>query len=282
MWGGKPDKRCFKEWRKRCDERWCNLPRMMLSDSDRLFKLRRAKHTLANSTFKKHRPVVFWVSELGSQKIATKFTEHFVPQPLALCVRVAWHLAQLGASPQVGPTYVCLTFGTFVCTTCGGLHREFSHKVKARTGRLSDKRFLVLYLFSHWKKTMSTFFFDPKKKRCLWPIFGFLRWFNKNNSDAPPSFRSGRSRASRSPSGRSKKSRTWNVTWSVWRRGTNSGGNRPFFYKTDVDHRFWDKDMPTDPPILETFSCFFSNKHEEKWPERQSWVLELKNKTKFE
>eukprot|EP00438_Fugacium_kawagutii_P005163 Skav206280 [mRNA] locus=scaffold922:89584:89802:- [translate_table: standard] len=33
--------------------------------------------------------------------------------------------------PQVGPTYVVLTFGTFVCTTCGGLHREFSHKVKA-------------------------------------------------------------------------------------------------------------------------------------------------------
>ncbi|CAJ1448628.1 unnamed protein product [Effrenium voratum] len=32
--------------------------------------------------------------------------------------------------PQVGPTYVCLSFGTFVCTTCGGLHREFSHKVK--------------------------------------------------------------------------------------------------------------------------------------------------------
>ena len=32
---------------------------------------------------------------------------------------------------QVGPTYVCLTFGTFVCTTCSGLHREFSHKVKA-------------------------------------------------------------------------------------------------------------------------------------------------------
>ena len=32
---------------------------------------------------------------------------------------------------QVGPTYVCLTFGSFVCTTCSGLHREFSHKVKA-------------------------------------------------------------------------------------------------------------------------------------------------------
>lgn len=36
---------------------------------------------------------------------------------------------------QVGPTYVCLTFGTFVCTTCSGLHREFSHKVKVRNQR---------------------------------------------------------------------------------------------------------------------------------------------------
>ena len=26
---------------------------------------------------------------------------------------------------------MCLTFGTFICTTCSGLHREFSHKVKA-------------------------------------------------------------------------------------------------------------------------------------------------------
>ena len=31
---------------------------------------------------------------------------------------------------ELGPTYVCMTFGTFVCTTCSGLHREFSHKVK--------------------------------------------------------------------------------------------------------------------------------------------------------
>lgn len=31
---------------------------------------------------------------------------------------------------EVGPTYVCLQFSTFVCTTCSGIHREFSHKVK--------------------------------------------------------------------------------------------------------------------------------------------------------
>ena len=29
---------------------------------------------------------------------------------------------------------MCLTFGTFICTTCSGLHREFSHKVKAAEG----------------------------------------------------------------------------------------------------------------------------------------------------
>eukprot|EP00929_Paragymnodinium_shiwhaense_P066388 TRINITY_DN33298_c0_g1_i1.p1 TRINITY_DN33298_c0_g1~~TRINITY_DN33298_c0_g1_i1.p1 ORF type:complete len:580 (-),score=153.95 TRINITY_DN33298_c0_g1_i1:63-1802(-) len=30
-----------------------------------------------------------------------------------------------------GPTYVCITFQTFVCQTCGGIHREFGHKIKS-------------------------------------------------------------------------------------------------------------------------------------------------------
>lgn len=29
-----------------------------------------------------------------------------------------------------GPSYVCTSFGTFVCTTCSGIHRNFDHKVK--------------------------------------------------------------------------------------------------------------------------------------------------------
>ncbi|KAK1382795.1 ADP-ribosylation factor GTPase-activating protein AGD14 [Heracleum sosnowskyi] len=32
---------------------------------------------------------------------------------------------------QLGPQYVCTTFLTFVCTTCSGVHREFSHRVKS-------------------------------------------------------------------------------------------------------------------------------------------------------
>ncbi|XP_021723680.1 probable ADP-ribosylation factor GTPase-activating protein AGD14 isoform X2 [Chenopodium quinoa] len=31
----------------------------------------------------------------------------------------------------LGPQYVCITFSTFVCTTCGGIHREFTHRVKS-------------------------------------------------------------------------------------------------------------------------------------------------------
>lgn len=31
---------------------------------------------------------------------------------------------------EIGPTYVCMDFGTFVCTMCSGLHRELHHKVK--------------------------------------------------------------------------------------------------------------------------------------------------------
>ncbi|KAE8700175.1 Enhancer of polycomb-like transcription factor protein, putative isoform 1 [Hibiscus syriacus] len=31
----------------------------------------------------------------------------------------------------LGPQYVCTTFSTFVCTTCSGLHREFTHRVKS-------------------------------------------------------------------------------------------------------------------------------------------------------
>lgn len=29
-----------------------------------------------------------------------------------------------------GPTYICLTFQTFVCQTCSGIHRGFGHKIK--------------------------------------------------------------------------------------------------------------------------------------------------------
>ncbi|KAL7718966.1 Stromal membrane-associated protein [Entamoeba marina] len=31
----------------------------------------------------------------------------------------------------MGPVYVVLDFGTFVCQTCSGIHREFSHRVKS-------------------------------------------------------------------------------------------------------------------------------------------------------
>ncbi|KAG8483396.1 hypothetical protein CXB51_023122 [Gossypium anomalum] len=30
-----------------------------------------------------------------------------------------------------GPQYVCTNFSTFVCSTCSGIHREFSHRVKS-------------------------------------------------------------------------------------------------------------------------------------------------------
>eukprot|EP00013_Stygamoeba_regulata_P026210 CAMPEP_0177657998 /NCGR_PEP_ID=MMETSP0447-20121125/16551_1 /TAXON_ID=0 /ORGANISM="Stygamoeba regulata, Strain BSH-02190019" /LENGTH=301 /DNA_ID=CAMNT_0019162525 /DNA_START=76 /DNA_END=978 /DNA_ORIENTATION=+ len=32
---------------------------------------------------------------------------------------------------EPGPFYVCLDFGTFICTQCSGLHREFNHRVKS-------------------------------------------------------------------------------------------------------------------------------------------------------
>eukprot|EP00249_Psilotum_nudum_P022311 c28467_g1_i1 orf=141-1706(-) len=32
---------------------------------------------------------------------------------------------------SLGPQYVCLNFWTFVCTTCSGMHREFTHRVKS-------------------------------------------------------------------------------------------------------------------------------------------------------
>ncbi|XP_024959399.1 probable ADP-ribosylation factor GTPase-activating protein AGD14 isoform X2 [Cynara cardunculus var. scolymus] len=31
----------------------------------------------------------------------------------------------------LGPQYVCTSFWTFVCTTCSGIHREFTHRVKS-------------------------------------------------------------------------------------------------------------------------------------------------------
>ncbi|XP_019151567.1 PREDICTED: probable ADP-ribosylation factor GTPase-activating protein AGD14 isoform X1 [Ipomoea nil] len=32
---------------------------------------------------------------------------------------------------SLGPQYVCINFWTFVCTTCSGIHREFTHRVKS-------------------------------------------------------------------------------------------------------------------------------------------------------
>ncbi|KAI3524578.1 hypothetical protein L1887_03237 [Cichorium endivia] len=32
---------------------------------------------------------------------------------------------------NLGPQYVCTNFWTFVCTTCSGIHREFTHRVKS-------------------------------------------------------------------------------------------------------------------------------------------------------
>ncbi|PRQ45804.1 putative Arf GTPase activating protein [Rosa chinensis] len=32
---------------------------------------------------------------------------------------------------HLGPQYVCINFWTFVCTTCSGIHREFTHRVKS-------------------------------------------------------------------------------------------------------------------------------------------------------
>ncbi|KAM7276136.1 hypothetical protein ACFE04_018002 [Oxalis oulophora] len=32
---------------------------------------------------------------------------------------------------SLGPQYVCTTFLTFVCTSCSGIHREFTHRVKS-------------------------------------------------------------------------------------------------------------------------------------------------------
>lgn len=32
---------------------------------------------------------------------------------------------------SLGPQYVCTTFWTFICTTCSGIHREFTHRVKS-------------------------------------------------------------------------------------------------------------------------------------------------------
>ncbi|GKV00786.1 hypothetical protein SLEP1_g13415 [Rubroshorea leprosula] len=32
---------------------------------------------------------------------------------------------------SLGPQYVCTNFRTFVCTTCSGIHREFTHRIKS-------------------------------------------------------------------------------------------------------------------------------------------------------
>ena len=35
---------------------------------------------------------------------------------------------------SLAPQYACVTFGTFLCTTCSGVHREFQFRVKSISG----------------------------------------------------------------------------------------------------------------------------------------------------
>ena len=37
----------------------------------------------------------------------------------------------LTCSTKTRPTYVCTTYGTFICTTCSGVHRGFGYRVKS-------------------------------------------------------------------------------------------------------------------------------------------------------
>ncbi|PPR98539.1 hypothetical protein GOBAR_AA22131 [Gossypium barbadense] len=45
--------------------------------------------------------------------------------------RIIRALLKQSENPEQGPQYVCTSFWTFVCTTCSGIHREFTHRVKS-------------------------------------------------------------------------------------------------------------------------------------------------------
>ncbi|KAI3754264.1 hypothetical protein L1987_54044 [Smallanthus sonchifolius] len=113
----------------------------------------------------------------------------------------------------LGPQYVCTSFWTFVCTTCSGIHREFTHRVKSVSmakfttqevsalqggGNASAKE---IY-FKEWDSQRQSFPDSSNVERLrdfIKHVYVDRRYSGERSFDKPPRAKMGELEGSRSP-----------------------------------------------------------------------------------
>ncbi|KAL9995928.1 putative Arf GTPase activating protein [Helianthus debilis subsp. tardiflorus] len=114
---------------------------------------------------------------------------------------------------SLGPQYVCTSFWTFVCTTCSGIHREFTHRVKSVSmakfttqevsalqggGNASAKE---IY-FKEWDAQRQSLPDSSKVERLrdfIKHVYVDRRYSGERSFDKPPRGKMGEGEGSRSP-----------------------------------------------------------------------------------
>ncbi|KAK9073782.1 hypothetical protein SSX86_006376 [Deinandra increscens subsp. villosa] len=114
---------------------------------------------------------------------------------------------------SLGPQYVCTSFWTFVCTTCSGIHREFTHRVKSVSmakfttqevsalqggGNASAKE---IY-FKEWDAQIQSFPDSSNVERLrdfIKHVYVDRRYSGERSFDKPPRVKMGEGEGSRSP-----------------------------------------------------------------------------------
>ncbi|KAI3670991.1 hypothetical protein L1987_87637 [Smallanthus sonchifolius] len=114
---------------------------------------------------------------------------------------------------SLGPQYVCTSFWTFICTTCSGIHREFTHRVKSVSmakfttqevsalqggGNASAKE---IY-FKEWDAQRQSFPDSSNVERLrdfIKHVYVDRRYSGERSFDKPPRAKMGEGEGSRSP-----------------------------------------------------------------------------------
>ncbi|THG10056.1 hypothetical protein TEA_028127 [Camellia sinensis var. sinensis] len=98
----------------------------------------RIKFILLDLQSANYRNMDFFLFLFAAQDVATSRFElsfdvvmKFDPAADHFTVKIRYRGELADVFFKQGPQYVCTTFWTFVCTSCSGVHREFTHRVKS-------------------------------------------------------------------------------------------------------------------------------------------------------
>ncbi|KAG5232898.1 ADP-ribosylation factor GTPase-activating protein [Salix suchowensis] len=101
---------------------------------------------------------------------------------------------------SLGPQYVCTNFWTFICTTCSGIHREFTHRVKSvsmskftsqevealQNGGNQRAREVYLKDWNHQRQRLPDNSKVDKVREFIKDVYVDKKYAGGNTSDKPP------------------------------------------------------------------------------------------------